>query len=81
MSGLRQSIAQSALQAINVMQDSIKALVMICPLSGHLDKRNHYLAYLSMEELGIAEIDTADDSELPLGMLKVNIIINTEILH
>jgi hypothetical protein len=70
MSGLRMSIAQSALQAINVMQDSVKALIMMCPLSGHLDKKNHYLAYLSVEELGIAEIDTTEDFELPLGMLK-----------
>jgi hypothetical protein len=81
MSGLRLSVAQSALQAINVMQDSVKALVMMCPLSGHLDKRNHYLAYLSVEELGIAETDTAEDSELPLGMLKVNIFIYKDILH
>ena len=81
MSGLRMSIAQSALQAINVMQDSVKALIMMCPLSGHLDKRNHYSAYLSVEELGIAEIDTAEDSELPLGMLKVNIFIDKDIFH
>jgi len=76
MSGLRLSIAQSALQAINIMQDSVKALIMMCPLSGHLDNRNHYSAYLSVEELGIAEIDTTEDSELPLGMLKVNIFID-----
>jgi hypothetical protein len=81
MSGLRLSIAQSALQAIRVMQGAIKTLVMICPLSGHLDKRNHYSAYLSLEELGIAEIDTAEDSELPLGMLKVNIFIDKDISH
>jgi hypothetical protein len=81
MSGLRLSIAQSALQAINVMQDSVKALIMMCPLSGHLDKRNHYSAYLSVEELGIAEIDTTEDSELPLGMLKVNIFVDEDILH
>lgn len=58
------------------MQDAIKALVTMCPLSGHLDKRNHYSAYLSVEQLGIAEIDTAEDTELPLGMLKVNIFID-----
>jgi len=81
MSGLRMSIAQSALRAINVMQDSVKALIMRCPLSGHLDKRNHYSAYLSVEELGIAEIDTTEDFELPLGMLKVNIFIDKDILH
>jgi len=63
------------------MQDSVKALIMMCPLSGHLDKRNHYSAYLSVEELGTAEIDTTDDSELPLGMLKVNIFIDKDILH
>jgi hypothetical protein len=79
MSGLRLSIAQSALQAINVMQDSVKVLIMMCPLSGHLDKINHYSAYLSMEELGIAEIDTTEDSELSLGMLKVNIFIDKDI--
>lgn len=81
MSGLRLSVAQSALQAINVMQDSVKALIMMCPLSGHLDKRNHYSAYLSVEELGIAEIDTTEDSELPLGILKVNIFVEEDILH
>lgn len=81
MSGLRLSLAQSALQAINVMQDSVQELIMMCPLSGHLDKRNHYSAYLSVEELGIAEIDTTEDSELPLGMLKVNIFVDEDILH
>jgi len=81
MSGLRMSIAQSTLQAINVMQDSVKALIMMCPLSGHLDKRSHYSAYLSVEELGIAEIDTTEDFELSLGMLKVNIFIDKDILH
>jgi len=63
------------------MQDAVKALIMMCPLSGHLDKRSHYSAYLSVEELGIAEIDTTEDSELPLGMLKVNIFIDKDILH
>jgi hypothetical protein len=72
MSGLRVSLAQSTLEAINALQISTQTLVMSCPLSGQLDKRNHYLAFLSAQGLGIAEINTDEGTELPLGILKVN---------
>jgi hypothetical protein len=77
MSGLRVSISHSALEAINVLQNATQTLVMMCPLSGQLDKRNHYLAYLSVEDMGIEGLDTAENTELPLEILKVNIIIDT----
>jgi len=79
MSGLRVSIAQSALEAINVLQIATQTLVTSCPLSGQLDKRNHYSAFLSAEDLGIAGIDTAEGAELPLVLLKVNIITDINI--
>lgn len=70
MSGLRVSISHSAFKAINVLQNATQTLVMMCPLSGHLDKRNHYLAYLSAEDMGIEGPDTAENTELPLEILK-----------
>lgn len=72
MSGLRVLIARSTLEAINTLQICTKTLVMSCPLSGQLDKSNHYLAFLGKEGLGIAEINTDEGTELPLGILKVN---------
>jgi hypothetical protein len=78
MSGLRGSISHSAFEAINVLQSATQTLVTLCPLSGQLDKRNHYSAYLSAEELGIEGLDTAENTELPLEILKVNIIIDTD---
>jgi hypothetical protein len=75
MSGLRVSLAQSTYEAINALQISTRALLMSCPLSGHLDKGSHYLAYLSTEELGLSEINSAEGTELPLEILKVNIMV------
>jgi hypothetical protein len=77
MSGLRVSISHSALEAINVLQNATQTLVMLCPLSGQLDKRNHYSAYLSAGELGIEGLNTAETTEVPLEVLKVNIIVDT----
>jgi hypothetical protein len=77
MSGLRVSISHSALEAINVLQNATQTLVMMCPLSGHLDKKNHYSAYLSAEELGIKGLNTAESAELSLETLKVNIFMFT----
>jgi hypothetical protein len=74
MSGLRVSLAEATLEAINALQISTQTLVVSCPLSGQLDKGNHYLAFLSAEGLGIAEINTDEGAELPLGVLKVNTI-------
>jgi hypothetical protein len=77
MSGLRVSISRSAFEAINILQNATQTLVMMCPLSGQLDRRNHYAAYLTAEEIGIEGLDNAENTELPLEILKVNIITDT----
>ncbi|XP_021926653.1 uncharacterized protein LOC110833200 isoform X5 [Zootermopsis nevadensis] len=85
MSGLRVLIARSTLEAINTLQICTKTLVMSCPLSGQLDKSNHYLAFLGKEGLGIAEINTDEGTELPLGILKklheVYVLLQSEFLR
>lgn len=70
MSGLRTSIAQSALEAVRVLQLGTQSLIVNCPLSGQLDNRNNYVAFCSLEELGI-QINVPDDVEYSLGNLKV----------
>ncbi|XP_069694622.1 vezatin [Periplaneta americana] len=69
MSGLRTSIAQSALEAVRVLQLGTQSLIVNCPLSGQLDNRNNYVAFCSLEELGI-QINVPDDVEYSLGNLK-----------
>ncbi|XP_023714419.1 uncharacterized protein LOC111868200 isoform X2 [Cryptotermes secundus] len=85
MSGLRVSIFHSTFEAINVLQNATQTLVMMCPLSGQLDRRNHYAAYLTAEEMGIEGLDTAENTEFPLEILKklhqVYVLLQSEFLR
>lgn len=65
---LRRAIYSSTLQITKAYREAIQTLMEVCPLAEHIDLKDHYLAFIELENFGIEH--NLPDERLSVRQLK-----------